>query len=655
MASTDFDVVINGTKAKIKRGAEGAYRKRYVRREVQQQLLSQSESPALASRDDYARMMQNNWSGGAAWWKPILGPSNITSYFRSNHMDTWSEPGKVVPTNLVTDEASTEIHDDCVVVAHAGDLYAVGSTNTTNASFFDVYKWTPASNNWVRETSYSSGIAIADQPLSGTSDGTFIYVLCRDNSTSGRQISRFATGQSTTSNWYTNSSDLKYGSTIVAARQGLIYTAGGTILLVDSAGGADAHTAIFNDGQVESLATPSGGSTVYRTEETMVSTPEGIFYAKNQLKGGHYQGWLWRLDRDEAGNWIGSPLTPLPLGSIALAVTYHLGSVIVAATPEPQAVLNQDEFAEITLYQYTQGQPGVIGSFLGGRDQVDESPYAMLGSRGPLLYIGGHKRMWVYDAVRGGLHTAWEWPTATTLGPYRAMGWGLNSDSEQVMVFSGPDRTAYTKRSQEDDPDTVSSFGDDETHYTLESNYFDFNFPFEVKELSKVEVLHDALDTGDETDANQEWTIQIAADDGSFADVLVNSDSESTYASATLSGTTGRRFRYKLIYQTKDTERIPLRSLLISASTGTNVTEWELLVDGDELLNVDNEVQDEEAFFDSLTTIAGTETQITFSDNFQEQAQETDTGTTSKVKVRAVEFVKDKPGESTIRVILREA
>jgi hypothetical protein len=652
VATTDFDVIIGGTKAKIKSTENGGYTKRTIRREIENNLLSQSENPAMVSRFDQRQLYQTSWAGGSRWWKPLLTPDDLSSYFQSNHMDVWSEPGKVIPTNQVVDAANTNIQDDCILVATLTDVFAVGSTSVTNASFFDVYKWTPGSDAFVRETAYHSGIAIADQPVSAVFNGTdgYIYVLCQDDSTSGRQISRFNPAtEAQDDDFYTTSSGLKYGASIVNHREGIIFTAGGRVDLLTPAGGAGAHTTIFNDGQVELLSRPSS-STLFRTEELMVATPEGVYYAKNTMSGGQYQPWVWRLDKDSAGNWIGSPLAPLPTGSVALSIAYHLGSLIIATSPEPHTIIDQTEHAEIVLYHYTGGQPGALGSMLGGRDEVDETPYGMLGTNGALLYIGGHKRLWIYDATRGGLHTAWEWGTANTLGPYRSMAWVRDSDDEGALIFLGPDRIARVKRASEDDPDIVASFGADEAHYTLESNFFDGGLPMETKELTRVAIHREA------GDGEQEWTVQISADGGAFADALVHSATSQPYAEADLSGVTGRKFRYKLIYQTKDTNRNALEALMVSLTTGEMVTEWDLILDGTEFLNVDNEVQDEETFYDAMVTLAGTQSITTFMDNMKEQGRETDSATTVAVKVMAVEIVKSKAGESdAIRVVVREA
>ena len=68
MAGTDFDVIVGGTKAKILKGDQAGYKKRTVRREVQQNLISQAEGVSLASRDDQRQLYQTSWADGSMWF-----------------------------------------------------------------------------------------------------------------------------------------------------------------------------------------------------------------------------------------------------------------------------------------------------------------------------------------------------------------------------------------------------------------------------------------------------------------------------------------------------------------------------------------------------------------------------------------------------------
>ena len=662
MAGTKYDVIVGGTKAKIAWDNEGAFRKRYVRREIEQQLLSQSQDPLLTSRGDHRQFYQSSWAGGATWWKPLLTTETISTYFQSNHMDMWSEPGKIRPANKVADAAATVLHDNIVMAANvSGQVVAIGSTITEDSTNWDVYEWAPASNAFTRITGTHSAVDDADTPLAmvfNPSD-SFYYVLHTGAGgalgVGGGNLARFQPGGSfgtgTDIEFITNLNP-QIGSNIFLSIDGLMVYTGDVLYSIDISGSS--KTKEFDDGLgFDWLSTVSFGGTnplLNQATKLAVASPEGIYYVKNVLQDGQPVAWVFRVDRDEAGSWVGEPIATLPVGSVALSITRHMGQVVVTTTPDWQSIYKNDTTeAEIIVYGIsTTTGITLLGSMLGKRGELDETPYAILGASGPLLYIGGHKRLWIYDAVRGGLHTAFEWPTELADGPYKTMFWGVDSDGDTNLVFVGTDRQARTKNSV-DNPDTVTSFGDDETHYTLESNFFDGNLPMELKELTKISLMFDKLD------GSQEWTIQVAPDEGAFTDRLLASVNGSVFAEADLSGTTAYQFRYKLIYQTKNTKRFGIKAVLITFTTGEMITEWDMLLDGSELLNVDNKLQDEGAFYTAMNTLAATDGVTTLIDNVTQQEQNVSDGATAeKVKVVAVEIVKDKPGESIVRVVMRE-
>ena len=646
MATTHYDVIINGTKAKVSQ-----YTRRSVRREITENILVQAQIPVFASRDDRRQTYQTSWAGGATWWKPNISLGSEDTFLTSNHMDTWSEPGKVVPANKVSDAANANIHNNCVIgVGAAGIVYAIGESNTTNATYKDVYAWTPGSDAFVRDSGVHSGIADAAGPMAMVYDpaDSKFYVITDDD-----DIERFdPVGNSQDADWITAGFTSYLGANIFLQNQTLMFYSGDQLYTVDKT--EPDVTSVFNDGMgpdfLSDIAFAGSPLFLEANPQLAVSTPEGIYYCKNTRQGGQPQPWVFRVDKDAAGNWIGNPIATLPVGSVALSVAWHLGQLIVSTSPDWQAVVDNDtKEAEVVLYFVSiEGGMGALGSVLGGRTRLDETPFALLGSDGPYLYIGGHKRLWVYDAVRGGLHIAFEWGTELANGPYVSMAWVADSSGNTNMLFLGADRIALQITTKNDDPDTVAAFGDDEAHYTLESNYFDAGLPMELKELTAVSLLRDP------GDGDQEWTVQVSADDGAYADALVHSTTSEVQASAALSGTTGYVFSYKIIYQTKDTNREALRALLFTFTTGEMIAEWDLVLDGTEMLNIDNETQDPEAFYDSLITLSGKDGIITLVDNYQEHEQETDSATTTKVKVVAVEINKDTPGEAEVRVILRE-
>ena len=657
MAGTQYDVIIGGTKAKILHGDQAGYRRRSVRQQVEQQLVSQAATSVLSSRLDRIKLYQTSWSGGTRWWKPLLNPNQVDSYFQSNNMDTWSEPGSIVPGNKWASSTAVTIFSP-LSKGENGSIYAIGTTTVVDGTQQDVFKWTPASNAFVQETGYSSGVP-SNRPLAIVFDpnDNFHYVLVN-----GGGIDRFdPLGTQEDKDWISSAFTTFFGSNVfITPNQGVMFYNGDEIWTLDKSG--PSVTSVFDDGLgpdfLNANLDEDTNPAVWRDNLRLaVSTPEGIYYVKNVASSkGNIVPWVFRIDKDATGSWIGEPIATLPEGDTALNIIYHMGSIIIATTPNIAAntTTGSPTWFESILYSVDANTGlSVLGSIL-GRGQLDEAPFALLSSSGPILYIGGHKRIWAYDAARGGIHILGEHGVTLDSGPVHHLTAAIDSGDDPILLMTaGIDSVSTTdviriKLAREDDPDTVTNFGDDETHYTLESNYFDGSLPMELKELTKVEILRDA------GNGSQEWTVQVSADDGAFADVLVHSTTGETYATATLNGTTGRRFRYKLIYQTKNTTRTPLRALMFTMSTGELITEWDLMLDGAELLNVDNELQDEQAFFDSMVTLSANESIITFIDNMQEQEQLTSDGDSgTKVTVQVIEIIKDKAGESAIRLVLR--
>lgn len=660
MTQTDFDVVIGSTKAKILKTEEGGYNRRTIRREIQTgNLLSQSGTPTFTSRSDQPGFFQKSWAGGSKWWKPLMVQDNLDSYFQANHMDTWSEGGKLRPGNQVT-EVLHDLHDNSVIGTHQnGDVYGIGETSNVNASFLDVYKWTPASNAWVQETGYHSGVPAADDPTSMIFDSTdgFFYV---HNTTSGGEITRFdPTGATQDAAWLTGVGGAT-GTRILIHREGLImYRANNTdatLSLIDKTG--PSFTNIFNDGMGVDFVGNLSPTTLAKviSINNAMTTPEGIYYVINTLTGGQVQPFIFRVDRDEAGAWIGFPIATLPKGTVALNIGFHLGQIIISATPDV-AEIQQNDTVDMEIIYYFVGQDGMgtLGSVLGGRTPVmDDTPHAILGSSGPLLYIGGHNRLYIYDGIRGGIHTAWEWPTELSFGPYRAMAWSTDSDGDSILLFAGVTRSVFTKLDKVDDPNTVvslsTSFNSAEIeageHYQVISNFFDCGLPMEDKELAEVKINHELLVT-----ANQHWVVLINPDDSGVWTMILDSSEAVSFANIT-----GRIFQYALVYETTNTERVALTALQFVFATGDQVTEWDLILDGTAFLNLENEPQDEQVFYDAMVALTDSEGITTLVDNMQEQGQESDTISDAvNVKVMAVEIMKRKAGESdAVRVVLRE-
>lgn len=648
MPKTNYDVIINGVKARILQEAEGGggYKRRTVRREIQNQIVAQSENPTLRNRDDGIAFYQTSWAGGARWWKPLITPTDLSSYYRSNNLDVWSEPGKIVPLNdqVVETSSSANLHDAMVGAGEkTGVQLMIGNTELHAGGFLDVYEWDVVNGDWDRITNINSGIdtsplTFEPQAMVYNPNDNFYYVLSQGPSAAGH-ITRFNLDTLVVNTAWIAGFSTYTGANIFLQNNNLMLWNGEKLHTIDTSGAS--LTVVFEDGLGPDIL---GEDDI--TSPLARPTPEGVYYVKTIAEGSQYHARVFRVDRDQSGQWIGVPIATMPIGFLALGLLPHMGQILISGTPNVEDIGNLGSTTEI--YFVGEGGMGSLGAILGNRDEVDELPFRFLGATGPVVWMAGSKRLWAYDAIRGGLHSVWEWPTAgmdhlDNFLMFRAFIVG--SGSGQHFVYTG---TTVTKVDGGDSPDTVVAFGDDEDHYTLESNFFDGNVPMEEKVITRVAIFRDKDDGG------SEWTVQISADDAAFVDVLEDSGT-SVFAEADVSGITGYQFRYKVIYQTKDTERSALRAILVEMTTGDMVTEWDLILDGSQLRNMENKIQNPKTFADNMVLLGDNNDIITLIDNYQEHSRSESTGATgTSVKVMAVEVMKDTPGESAVRVLLRE-
>jgi hypothetical protein len=632
-----YDITLAGNKYRILRDAEiGGYRKRFERRQVSEQQARNVNRLVLNSRGDRSVMWQDDWSGGSAWWKPLMSQLTATMYFDATAMDAFSKPGVVLPTNKATNPAAT-LAADSPMFSDGAETYAVSSDTSGAPSAHDLARWT--GSDWDTTSQGSSGVLSGD-PVYGVAhkDGLFYllsdgYAVTLDPGTSADRDT--LTGLT-----------VAPGDNIFFSTQGrlLLYVEGiihevdlsdmSTSVLVDDGYGPDGVAGLGTSNPRMAATDP----------KLAVAHSSGVFYAKNVMVDGQPQCFLSRVDRDASGAHIRYPLTTLPLGLMCFGITVHLGSVVMACTRDWRLLLDNDTTASQTpiveFYAQTQGSGlAVIGSPL--RERPTEMPGKFLGTDNEFLYIGSGKRVWVYDGARGGIHP-WLNPADQTGGLYDSVASvTLTSGGSALMLKRGAASSYYPTLAL--DPTTVTNFGDDLTTYSFESNYFDFGLPAEEKTLLEVDIFTEPAT------ADQRFTLQLSADDGAFATVATHSNA--SYSRAQLSSpVTGRRFRYKVIYETKTAALVGLRGLQWGAASGVMVPVWSLAVNGREVLNVENQVMDPEDVFDNLEALAAGYAPVTLVDNFR--SQRVDDSTTHSVLVYEVNIIKNDPNESIISVEL---
>ena len=655
MVDQGFDVTLDGTQYRVLRGEGGpGYRKRWVRQQLQVQVLGSE----FQSAPDEVGMLQTDWSGGARWEKPLLKAPLDTVYEVGSNFNTYERPGFAVPENYHNAAIDTNLLGSTPLVQYNKKLLAIGSTTNVSGSNKDIYQWTAASDTFVQQA-YHSGYTGTDVWAACADPRNNKVAFIADNANDTMTLYHFDPVTPTSGSGAALVTGLtgRPGSNIFVHNDRLlVWDANKLYEITDPYGTPALSAAVANDGQgpdlLGAMDTASGTQVAYQFGlRTAIPTPDGIFYVKNVLSEGQPTPWVYRIDRDESGNDISTPVTTLPAGNMALSLGFIAGALIVSTTPDWAALLENDLSTEghvrVNFYHHTDfnGTNG-LGRPLG--PGPDESAWAIMGAEGDELFIGGHRRIWVYDAAGGGIHPKLWIGAISPNGPFRQMAHALNSSGEPVRVFYGASRRVVVQKAEQfDDPDTVTNFGDDLTNYLLDSTYFDFGLPGESKTLSSVLVESEALDT------NQTYTVQVSVDDGAWTTVQTHTNASVTETDLTASSLTGRRFRYRVIYQTKDTTRAALRAVIFKALTGEMVPVWDLILDGSELRSVQNQPQDPEAVYDSLELSAQKTTPVTLVDNYRsERANDTSTHT---VKIASLSIEKESRSEAMISVSLMGA
>lgn len=642
MVAPRFDITLDGNKFRIRRSEDGVgYAKKWERREVFTQQTRSAKGVVLNSRGDRGLLYQTDWSGGSAWWKPLFNEETEAMFYTATNFDTFSKPGTILPTNKGTDP-STALLLRSPLFTTVGGLFGVGDTKTTDSTYWDIYKFTGA--DWVRQTGYTSGVdSTTIHGVAYDAASTYVYVMA------GNYLARFKTSGSQNSHWQVLSPAAAAGDNIFITTTGLvfIYHQGKIKQLVTS---GPSLSDIIDDGMgpdlIASMAAPATPQLYANNVKLAIATSSGIYYAKNTVVNGLPLCYLSRVDRDAAGTYVRYPLTTLPAGLVCLNITSHLGSVVMAVTRDWQMALTNDrasgEYPTIDYYAWTEGS-GLTPLGSASRERPAELPANFLGSDGDYLYIGSDKRIWVYDGARGGIHPYLNLADQSA-GVYQGMAPAiLTSGAQALMVKRGTGTTYFKTYAQ--DPTLVTNFGDDLTTYVLESNYIDFGLPFENKTLMAVDLFTESLN------ANQQFTIQIEVDDGAWATIATHSNAYYSSTDLSSGSYTGRRFRYRIIYESKTAVIAGLRAIQLSAAQGLMVPTYELVLDGSEIRNVENKVVDPEKVADNLEVSAVKEIPVTFIDNFRSQ-RVSDTATET-VTITGVEFLKGDPNEAlAIRVTL---
>lgn len=672
-----YDVEINSVKYRFRRG-EGikGLTTQVVRNQAELQEITGVPGLRLQSRADVRPFMQTDWSGGSRWELPLLSEEQPNVYYRSQGLDLWTRPGFVDPLNQVyVGDHATELGGGnnymatpfwAAPVPTIGqrELYASGATIVVNSPNRDLYKWDPATNSWVTtgvstqttDHHWSAVYNPTDQYIYATSGGSLVsYKL---DGTGGVSSAPPATGS------------LDFANVFIHEGELFLYE-GGPIYKVTDLQTTPVYTEVADDGEgIEVLVAGSGAAnhTLIKHPDVrlIASTPEGIMYVKNVYRGGAVVPTIYRIDRDSTGTYILEPIGTLPDNQLAVTVLWHLGALLISTVESP-ALVNDN-----SAYGWDRDDGDVIANFwavtldsisvIGSTDRsrgpdLEETSFKLIGSAGNLALIGGHKRIWVYDGARGGLHPVIERevptsPTVTTGGsPWDKFHQVSTSSGYPAWYFMSADEHIWMRTKDSRDIGEVTNFGDDTDSMSLESSWFDFGLPFEDKTITALDI------NTEQCRQTEQWTIFLKADDDAgwtqVAEHVGTVSAAVEHASYELaSPMTGKRFRYKIAFEQKSAAPAisppGFRGIKVNAISGDVTKAWTIEIDATEFLNLENEVTDPEDMYDDLLTLAEKLDVVTFK-RFKPNS---DTEVEYDVRVARVDFEEDSEGEFYARVVL---
>ena len=563
--ATDWDVQIGDYKFHLARGMEDVYGPSYQQSFVRQQIQSQSTvagARALQSRGDIAFMHQSDWAGGQAWWLPLISNEQMDNYHHSKGIDFWTRPGAAVPTpQPVEVTPSITLNDGTKLCDADGTVFMVADTTLVDGSAYDVVKWNPATDDVVTTVFHATVTADPFGMVYNKGDG-YVYTVGSTyfgrfdptaGSSEGNILNLWAGGQEGTSLLVHN--DLTF-----------VYN-GDELRYISDPGGSPAWVEVFDDGMgydwLAGKLSNSVGVINRRNVNLAISTPEGIFYVKNVDDGGLPTPWVYRVEKAVDGSWVGYPITVLPRGVVALDVNIHLGSLIISTVKDYEALVDNDSTVnlEVTYYHATGGNIGTLGSPLGYNETYGlyDTPLSILGSWGSELYIAGKYSVWVYDAVRGGIHQLGYLtdPTGATTVNDMPGSWALTTDSnDDIIHLIVVDGKLWKVK--------VPDVGNLDAGF-FESNWFDFGVPFEDKTVYKMELYTD------EMQEDVVWQAWLLAEDENKWRLIGQTGAGKYHTLPLATKMTSKMFRYRMSYGDV-TPNLPSTAGSVSAGPTYNFT-----------------------------------------------------------------------------------
>jgi hypothetical protein len=667
MSNNRWDLTINGINCRLVRG-EGAYGRFFSKQTVEENLLS--PAPGLTSRTDKRKFYQTSWAGGATWYRPIMTPEIADTYQFSRGLDMNREPGKIWPHNQVN--YLRPVHKGWITayptpasaappLTGSGQTTIYGINSTYNLRYWD-------GTAWVSSTGTIGGSGSGSQrywQLAYNAADSYFYAF-----TGGAGTAYISyTDGTITSGANAIAITPTYGATLLPGLQG----SGGNMHFYDGSvlyKINDARTALevltddgFGPDVLSGMPDTGTSNPIYTPFQRMaVSSSEGIYYAKNVWgPNGIPVGWLFRVERDAAGNTISTPIATLPAGNVILSVGYSYGNPVMIATEEWGYALDNDNPYTTQLWSVFGGTLGLLGSFNSHDPDFlnvydpQETVSNIIGAWNGYLAMGSDSGIWIYDPVRGGVHYWDDTDPNAFLGRQEHFMIYVPWYQNGVWMTSG----AYFKDPKRSNDYTEYGASNSYSH-RMWSNWFDFGLPGEEKTITKIRTRLGEYDTN----TGDEWWVTIYDADGNEYDADINGvPHEHRYG--TLGDTvyesdwsiTSEKFMYSIAFTRlsggSTSDPAHLTGIWITAETGDILKGWSLRIDGTVFENVEGEPQDPLDVYDNWVALGELGTPVTLVDNFE--AHDRRESTSHRVKVQSVNISKGDPNESYIEVTLIEA
>ncbi len=639
------DVTINGVEYMLIPGEEG-YSKDFVRVIVQQQQIAGTKDQ-LTSRPDIRPMFQTSWAGGMRWELPLVSAESIDVYGLSEGFDMVTQPGNLYALPDINSIAAGTINDNPFVLQREPNIVYHFETQQASLglSLWDGSNFTILTNDFGNNANAVPIAMCWSQPL-----GT-VFALFNESGVAGAV--KYVTPDSAGGQVVAGvTGGIATGANIFMHEGRLMVYNGINLQEYTAPLGSPVESTVFDDGLghdwlnlVENTTDPIIPK--WWGTRLAVGTAEGVYIVKNVVQNGLPTPFIYRVETTNDGQDIGSPIATLPQGLVCLNITYHLGSLILACSPDLHRVVLNDlgtnGHAETIFYQFNQENGlGTIGSPQGPAfgGAAITTACRFLGSLGNLLYIGSFDRIWVYDSGRGGLHPTINDSQSAAFGSWGSMAITQSGAGVQVIQFFHDDSPGL-------EWPRVDIAGKDDTHQ-LDSVYFDGNLPGELKSVYAVTLMTDGLK------ANETLTVSLAPDDAAFASVAVyDTDGDKTVRKEFATVKTGFRFRYRLAYTCSSDVSTPsiVKGIIFWMVAGEMLTQWQFRLDLSSSLNLKNKKVSLDTQWTNLETLGGTATFVTLIDNYRspENAQ-----TTHETRVSSVKQVRTTPMEGFADVILVE-